>query len=277
MAGRLRARRARQRLNALDKGIAMMKKLLRFVAATSVMTLAFVQHANANMPVFDASNFIQNTMTAAAAVKGEVYQDSNLVYQYQMMLNQLKQATNLNPAAMLAQFNSIKDDISGLSKYTDALKDLYGGLQSNAEYASKVQALITQSGKSADQWFTDQNTLLQNNDKTAKQLFQQGNDVISHVSTLAKRRQEIQDQLNMSPTMQATAQLTTHMLDIISSQNSDLITMMASKQRSDAVKDSATVADQQANNATQAAIKAKQDQQRAAFDAQIGSSKVLGQ
>jgi hypothetical protein len=178
---------------------------------------------------------------------------------------------------MLAQFNSIKDDISGLSKYTDALKDLYGGLQSNAEYASKVQALITQSGKTADQWFTDQNTLLQNNDKTAKQLFQQGNDVISHVSTLAKRRQEIQDQLNMSPTMQATAQLTTHMLDIISSQNSDLLTMMAAKQRSDAVKDSASVADQKATNAGQAAIKAQQDRERAAFDAQIGSSKVLGQ
>ena len=102
------------------------------------------------MPVFDASNFIQNTMTAAAAVKGEVYQDSNLVYQYQMMLNQLKQATNLDPSAMLAQFKSITSDISSLTKYTDALKDLYGGLQNNAEYASKVQALITQSGKTPD-------------------------------------------------------------------------------------------------------------------------------
>ncbi|SAK89536.1 hypothetical protein AWB82_06278 [Caballeronia glebae] len=255
----------------------MMKKLLRCIAATGVLTLGFVQHANANMPVFDASNFIQNTMTAAAAVKGEVYQDSNLVYQYQMMLNQLKQATNLNPTAMLAQFNSITSDISSLTKYTDALKDLYGGLQNNAEYANKVQALITQSGKTPEQWFTDQNTLLQNNDKTAKQLFQQGNDVISHVGTLAKRRQEIQDQLNMSPTMEATAQLTTHMLDIISSQNSDLISMMAAKQRSDAVKDSAAVAQEQVNNNAQAALKAQQDRERAAFNSTIGSSTTLGQ
>ena len=60
------------------------------------------------------------------------------------------------------------------------------------------------------------------------------------MSTLAKRRQEIQDQLNMSPKMEATAELTTHMLDIISSQNSDLLSMMAAKQRSDAVKESAT-------------------------------------
>ena len=255
----------------------MMKKLLRCIAATGAFTLGFVQHAHANMPVFDASNFIQNTMTAAAAVKGEAYQDSNLIYQYQMMLNQLKQATNLDPAAMIAQFKSITGDIADLSKYTDALSDLYGGLQSNAEYASKVQALITQSGKTSEQWFADQNTLLQNNDKTAKQLFQQGNDVISHVSTLAKRRQEIQDQLNMSPTMEATAQLTTHMLDIISSQNGDLISMMAAKQRSDAVKDSATVAEQQANNTAKTALRAQQDRERAAFDAQIGSSTTLGQ
>jgi hypothetical protein len=255
----------------------MMKKLIRCIAATGVLTLALVQHAEANMPVFDASNFIQNTMTAAAAVKGEAYQDSNLIYQYQMMLNQLKQATNLNPAAMLAQFKSITGDIADLSKYTNALNDLYGGLQSNAEYASKVQALITQSGKTPEQWFADQNTLLQNNDKTAKQLFQQGNDVISHVSTLAKRRQEIQDQLNMSPTMEATAQLTTHMLDIISSQNGDLISMMAAKQRSDAVKDSATVSEQQANSTAQAALKAQQDRERAAYNSQIGSSTVLGQ
>jgi type IV secretion system protein TrbJ len=255
----------------------MMKKLVRCITAAGVLTFGFVQSSHANLPVFDASNFIQNTMTAAAAVKGEAYQDTNLIYQYQMMLNQLKQATNLNPAAMLAQMTSINSDITDLTKYTNALNDLYGGLQSNAQYANKVQALITQSGKTPDQWFADQNTLLQNNDKTAKALFQQGNDVVSHVGTLAKRRQEIQDQLNMSPTMEATASLTTHMLDIISSQNGDLISMMAAKQRSDAVKDSATVAQQQSNNTANAALKAQQDSERAAFDAQIGSSKTLGQ
>ena len=64
--------------------------------------------------------------------------------------------------------------------------------------------------------------------------------------------------------------------DIISSQNGDLISMMAAKQRSDAVKDSATVAEQQANNTAKAALKAQQDRERAAFDAQIGSSTTLG-
>ncbi|BCG05567.1 hypothetical protein PPGU19_101350 (plasmid) [Paraburkholderia sp. PGU19] len=255
----------------------MMKTLLRTVTAAAVLTLGLVQQSDATLPVIDPTNLIQNTFTAMGAIKGEVYQDTNLTYQYQMMLNQLKQATNLNPAAMLAQANSITNDINTLTKYTDTLKSLYGGLQSNAEYATKVQALITQSGKTPSQWFADQSTLISNNDKTAKQLFQMGNDVISHVSTLSKRRQEIQDQLNMSPTAEATAQLTTHLLDIVASQNSDMLQMMAAKQQSDAVAKSTQTADDQSRNAAKAALQVQLDKERAAYNATLGSSNVLGQ
>lgn len=255
----------------------MMKKALSFIATTGVLTFGLLQPAHAQFAVIDAANVVQSTITAMKAVSGEVYQNTNLVYQYQMMLNQLKQATNLNPSAMLAQASTITDDINSVSKYNDSLQSLYGGLQSNAQYATKVQSLITQSGKTADQWFADQNTLLANNDTSAKQLFQQGNDVISHVGVLAKRRQQIQDQLNMSPTQEATAQLTTHMLDIVASQNGDLLQMMASKQQTDAVAQSAKTASDQANNNARAALKTQLDSQRAAYQAQIGSSTVLGQ
>lgn len=255
----------------------MITKLLKSCAAAAVLTVGLVQQSHATLPVFDPTNFVQNTLTAIGAVKGEVYQDTNLAYQYQMMLNQLKQATNLNPAAMLAQANTISNDLSTLNKYTDTMKALYGGLQSNAEYATKVQALITQSGKTTTQWFNDQATLIGNNDQTAKQLFQQGNDVISHVSALAKRRQEIQDQLNMSPTAEATAQLTTHMLDIVASQNNDMLQMMATKQQADSVVQAQKTADDQANNTAKAALQTQLDQQRAAYNATIGTSTVLGQ
>jgi hypothetical protein len=255
----------------------MMKKLLSTVTAAATLTFGFVQQSHATLPVIDPTNLIQNTLTAMGAVKGEVYQDTNLTYQYQMMLNQLKQATNLNPAAMLAQANTITNDISTLTKYTDTLKSLYGGLQSNAEYATKVQALITQSGKTTTQWFNDQATLISNNDQTAKQLFQQGNDVISHVSVMARRRQEIQDQLNMSPTAEATAQLTTHMLDIVASQNGDMLQMMASKQQADSIVQAQKTADDQASNTAKAALQTQLDQQRAAYNATIGTSKILGQ
>ncbi|MGV7240416.1 type VI secretion protein [Caballeronia sp. M23-90] len=255
----------------------MLKKTVGRLAAICVMTLLPLSAAHALGIVFDPTNFAKNTITAAEAVKSEVYQNTNLIYQYQMMLNQLKQATNLNPAAMLSQAQTIAGDISGLSKYTDGLKSLYGGLQSNAQYLTKVVSLVTQSGKTPQQWLSDQNTLLQNNDTTAKQLFQQGNDVISHVGALAKRRQEIQDQLNLSPTQQATAELTTHMLDIVSSQNGDMLTMMAAKQQSEAVDTQAKVADATASNAARATLQSKQDQERAAYQSSIATSTVLGQ
>ncbi|MFL9911945.1 type VI secretion protein [Paraburkholderia sp. RL17-337-BIB-A] len=255
----------------------MMKKLLSTLTAAGALTFGFAQQSNAQLAVIDPTNLIQNTLSAIGAVKGEVYQDTNLIYQYQMMLNQLKQATNLNPAAMLAQANTITNDISSLTKYTSSLTSLYGGLQSNAQYATKVQALITQSGKTPSQWFTDQSTLINNNDQTAKQLFQQGNDVMSHVNTLAQRRQEIQNQLNMSPTMEVTSQLTTHMLDIVASQNGDMLQMMAAKQQADSVAQAARTAGDQTTNNARIALQSQMDRERAAYNATIGSSKVLGQ
>jgi len=255
----------------------MLKKTVGRIAALCVMTLLPLSAAHAWDVVFDPTNFAKNTVTAAEAVKSEVYQNTNLIYQYQMMLNQLKQATNLNPAAMLSQAQTISNDISSLTKYTNGLTSLYGGLQSNAQYLTKVQSLVTQSGKTPQQWLTDQNTLLQNNNTTAQQLFQQGNDVVSHVSTLAQRRQEIQNQLSMSPTQEATAQLTTHMLDIVSSQNGDMLTMMAAKQQSDAVDKQAQLANAQATNAAQSSLQALQSQERAAYQNKISSASTLGQ
>jgi hypothetical protein len=255
----------------------MLKKTARRLATICMLTLLPLSAAHAFTTVFDPTNFVKNAQTAAEAVKSEVYQNTNLAYQYQMMLNQLKQATNLDPSAMLSQAKTISDDISGLNKYNSTLTSLYGGLQSNAQYLTKVVSLVTQSGKTPQQWLSDQSTLLQNNDATAKQLFQQGNDIISHVGVLAKRRQEIQDQLNLSPTQEATAQLTTHMLDIVSSQNGDLLQMMAAKQQSDAVDTQAKVADATAANAARATLQSRQDQERAAYQSSISTSTVLGQ
>jgi type IV secretion system protein TrbJ len=255
----------------------MLRRMILKVASVGVLTLGFVQASHAQLTVIDPANLLKNTITAAQQVKSEVYQNTNIVYQYQMMLNQLKQATNLNPAAMLSQFNTITADINSYSKYADTLKSLYGGLQDNAQYLTTVQSLVTQSGKTPDQWFSDQSTLVQNNDKTAKALFQQGTDVQSHVQALAQRRQDIQNQLALAPTQQATAQLTTHMLDIVASQNSDMLQLMAAKQQKDATAMEADAAAAQAQTAAQKALSDKQAQERTALENQVFSATKLGQ
>jgi hypothetical protein len=65
-----------------------------------------------------------------------------------------------------------------------------------------VQTLITRSGKSNDQWFSDMNTLYQQNDKVAKNLFNMGTSIMADTDDLAKRRQDLQSQLSLSPTAQ---------------------------------------------------------------------------
>jgi type IV secretion system protein TrbJ len=255
----------------------MMRTLILRIASIGVLTLGLVQASYAQLTVIDPANLIQTTITAAQQVKTEVYQNTNILYQYQMMLNQLKQATTLNPIAMASQFNTIGNEIANYTKYNDTLKSLYGGLQDNAQYLTKVQSLVTQADKTPDQWFKDQSTLLQNNDKTAKSLFQQGTDVQSHIQTLAKRRQDIQTELGMAPTQQATAQLTTHMLDVVASQNSDMLQLMAAKQQKEATAMSADTAAAQAKNAIQQALSNKQDQERAALENQVFNKSRLGE
>jgi len=255
----------------------MKTKLVASLVAGTFLLIGGIQSAFAWDVVFDPTNYVENAETAAAQVKSEVYQSTNLLYQYQMMFNQLKQDVSLATAPMMAEYNQISTDISATNNYVNSLKSLYGQVQSDAQYMTQIQALVTQSNKTPVQWLSDMNTLLKSGDSMAKTLFQQGNDVLSHVQTLAARRQEIQAQLSLTPTQQATAQLTTHMLDIVASQNEDMLKMMASKMQSDSVAASTANQKAQADNSAQTALQSQIAAQRAAFQSQISTSTTLGQ
>ena len=242
-----------------------MKKLILQTATMLALSLGFAKGAFAFI-VFDPSNFAQNVITAAKAVKGEIYQDTNLVYQYQMMANQLLQAVNLDPAAMKAQYDEITGDINKVMQLKNTMTDLYGSLQQGGQWLSHVQSLVSRSGKSNVEWFSDMMTLYKQNDQTVKTLFQMGNDVMQHTNDLAKRRQDLQTQMALSPTEQATAELTTHYLDIVTSQNSDLLQLTAAKQQQDAQKQAVDNDDAQAKDSAMQSFTAQQDAERAALN-----------
>src|ERR1700756_638999 len=152
-----------------------MKKIFTRVALVAGLGLGVSQAAFAQWVVFDPTNFGQNVITAAKAVKGEIYQDTNIAYQYQMMANQLLQAKNLDPAAMQAQYTQITGDISKVNSLTSTLTNLYGNLQQGSAWLTHVQTLMTHSGKSPEQWFADMGTLYNQNDQAVKNMFQMGN------------------------------------------------------------------------------------------------------
>jgi type IV secretion system protein TrbJ len=239
------------------------KKLNLCAAVAAAMLLAMSSAAQAQWVVFDPTNFAQNFVTAAKAVRGEIYQDTNIAYQYQMMANQLLQATNLDPTAMKAAYDEISTDISTMNQYVGQLQDLYGNLQQGSQYIGHVQNLISTSGKTPSQWLSDMNELYKQGDATATRLFQMGNDVSSHTQTIAQRRAALQSQLKLSPTQEATAQLTTHYLDIVSSQMSDLLNMTAAKTQADAQQDASDNQAAKDRAAAAAEFTARQDAERA--------------
>lgn len=238
-----------------------MKKWFIKSAAAASFTLSSLAHAG-GFPVIDVTNLIQNTMTALQSVKDEVYQNTNIAYQYKMMANQLLQSTGLDAAALEQQLGALNDEISNNDSYGNVLKDLYGGLSGNTDYLNRVQSMIVSSGKSPSQWFEDQSTLLNNGDKTAKNLFNLGSTVFKNIQATAKRREKIQKQMKLSPTAQATAQSTNQMLDVLAGQNSDLLQLMSAKTQSDADKDQKTLAIDAETTEAARKLQADRDAQR---------------
>jgi len=242
-----------------------MKTILARLVLTVSMTFFASQAAHAQLTVIDPTNLIQNTITALKSIKTEVYQDSNIAYQYQMMANQLLQATNLDPTAMKAQYDQITGDIAKYKQLADNAASLYGDLQDGNQWLSHVQTMISRSGKSNAQWFADMGTLYNQRDKQATQLMQTGNNVLQHVQDLAKRRQDLQSQMSLTPTAQATAELTTHYLDIVSSQMSDLLQMTAGKAQKDAQQQTADNEEDKTRSANAKAFLDQQAAERAAY------------
>ncbi|MCK4118410.1 conjugal transfer protein TrbJ [Ralstonia nicotianae] len=217
--------------------------------------------AHATWPVFDYTNFIQNTITAAQALKTEVYENTNVLYQYKMMLNQLQQAVGLDAITHKVQEESILADVKRYADYGQVLEQLYGSVSGNADYLSRINSLVVQSGKTSSQWFEDQRTLFSGGDKTAKALFDAGSDVANNIARLAKRRQDLQSQMTRTPTAEATAQTTNQYLDVLASQNADLIRLVGAKAQSDAIKDRKENAESDEKNTAMQSVLSSQDAQ----------------
>jgi len=246
-----------------------------WIANIAIATAVFgASSAHAALPVTDWVGLIQTTMTAMQSLKTEVYENTNIAYQYKMMANQLLQSTGLDAAALTEQLDAIKDDIGKYEVYGTTLKDLYGTVSDNADYLKKIQSMVVASGKTKEQWFQDQRQLLSNGDKTAKNLFSLGEQIFKNTQSVAQRRQKIQAQVKLSPTAQAAAQSTNQMLDVLASQNSDLLQLMSVRAQADADKDQQSVARETQSAEAMRAISTAQDEELRQLRARVFSRKL---
>lgn len=247
----------------------------KWIANIAIAASVFgASSAHAALPVTDWVGLVQTTISALQSLKSEVYENTNIVYQYKMMANQLLQATGLDVSDITEQLDSIKDDIGKYEVYGSTLKDLYGTVSDNSDYLKKIGSMVVASGKTKEQWFADQRTLLLNGDKTAKNLFSLGEQIFKNTQSMAKRREKIQSQLKLSPTAQAAAQTTNQMLDVLASQNTDLLQLMSAKAQADADKDQQTVAKETQSADAMRSIVNAQDEELRQLRARVFSRKL---
>ncbi|MFJ4291226.1 conjugal transfer protein TrbJ [Cupriavidus sp. NPDC089707] len=247
----------------------------KWIANIAIATSALgASSAHAALPVTDWVGLVQTTMTAMQSLKTEVYENTNIMYQYKMMANQLLQATGLDAGAIMEQLDSITEEIGKYEIYGTTLKDLYGTVSDNADYLKKIHSMVVASGKTKDQWFEDQRALLSNGDKTAKALFSLGEQIFKNTQSVAKRRQKIQSNIKLSPTAQAAAQTTNQMLDVLASQNSDLLQLMSVRAQADADKDQQSVAKETQSAEAMRAITIAQDEELKQLRARVFSRKL---
>ncbi|MCM3608794.1 hypothetical protein M4D49_25245 [Cupriavidus pauculus] len=120
-------------------------------------------------------------------------------------------------------------------------------------------------------WITNTQT---NGDKTAKALFSLGEQIFKNTQSVAKRRQKIQSQIKLSPTAQAAAQTTNQMLDVLASQNTDLLQLMSVRAQSDADRDQQAVAKETQSADARRAIATAQDEELKQLRARVYSRKL---
>ncbi|SPS02326.1 conjugal transfer protein TrbJ [Cupriavidus taiwanensis] len=247
----------------------------KWIANIAIATSVFgASSAHAALPVTDWVGLVQTTMTAMQSLKTEVYENTNIMYQYKMMANQLLQATGLDATAIMEQLDSITEEIGKYEIYGTTLKDLYGTVSDNADYLKKIHSMVVASGKTKEQWFEDQRNLFRNGDKTAKALFSLGEQIYKNTQSVAKRRQKIQSNIKLSPTAQAAAQTTNQMLDVLASQNSDLLQLMSVRAQADADKEQQSVAKESQSAEAMRAITIAQDEELKQLRARVFSRKL---
>ncbi|GJG97765.1 conjugal transfer protein TrbJ [Cupriavidus pauculus] len=237
----------------------MKRTLLCLISAATWCTASYTPNAHAALAVTDWVSLVQTTTTALQSLKAEVYENTNIVYQYKMMADQLLQSTGLDVEAITEQLNAVRDEVRQYEAYGESLRDLYGAVSDSSDYLNRVQSMAVAMGKDTQQWFADQRSLLQNGDKSAKNIFRLATQIQSNTEALSQRRQKIQSQLKLTPTALSAAQTTNQMLEVLASQNADMLQLMSAKARSDSDRDGQDVAREAERAKSEEAIRKAQD------------------
>lgn len=197
-------------------------KLKKIAALVLWIALANANHAHAFV-VFDPTNLVQNSTSAAAAVKNEINTATILIKQIESTI------------ALARSLASVKNlaSLTGLEKELALYQDLKQASMQLASIVDESQRLSTslqsQYGASSLSFkdFSDQKS--RSNAATDSAMAAQYRTVTASMSEVAQRRRQIVGQLQNSEGQTAALQAVGAAIDVLIGQNQQVISTMSAE------------------------------------------------
>lgn len=199
--------------------------------------------AHAQWTVWDPSNFAQNYTTAIAAVKQEISTAKSLIQETQTAINMAKSVKALGNLEGLAQ---VKEALN-LYKQLKALDTrLENDFQQSSQLTERVSAAYGASNMSWKDYLNSRTQLVKQQRDTAAQRYTAINASINQTS---QQRQAIVSKLGSVQGQTEAMQTVGAAIDVLIGQNQQIISILASSNRVNEVKENDKATDEKASDA----------------------------
>lgn len=182
--------------------------------------------------VFDPTNFGVNKIAAVKAVQMEIETVKQTVYDLEQLKTMQVNLKKIGKGVTDSVLADIDKEISNTKKYNESLTDVSKALGGEANYLSSMKTNYVLGGKgNFDDYMKALDNKAKSGDANAARLIKQADVAINNTQDAMKRRTELQKLVAGNEGIMQSAQTTNQYLDLISSQNEDLIALMAENSR----------------------------------------------
>ena len=196
----------------------MRKSIACVCGAIFIATSAMAQWA-----VFDAANFMKNTISAAESIS----QTSNLINQYSTQLQQYRtqmmQLQSMNPAAASGLLQKNQSDLQNALNGLSAMKSLYGSVNAvQSSFSSRVET-AKKMGLNWDQYVQFEQGRIQRNQDGASARAQEDIRMMERVQRDYEFARETEAKIPETAGTHESMQLMNVQMNRVITQNADLI------------------------------------------------------
>lgn len=199
---------------------------LKCTKVALALVLAVSSQASSAAIVFDPTNFVENLVTAIAAVKDEFNSAALLVNQVKQGIREVQNLRNMGAVGIAARVLDLEKELKAANAFKDAAKNLYSNLSDQKDYVVGVQKMVNVSGLSPAKWIEREKTLIKQRDSNATNLMKAGEAAKEAVEESQKARAQILADNDVDEGLRASVMKTNVLLGNVGGQMDTMLMLM---------------------------------------------------